>query len=93
MSTLLFRTAVLAAAIALTFTAHAQPALDSLWPNADQKTWQYDYSYELLGSPLFTGSATLHFNGTVEHFGNTLQVLEARDGQEGLAKADAGGQA
>jgi len=72
------RVAALAATwIALSVPAsRAQPSLGSLWPHVDQATWRYEFSFESVIDPPFTAPATLHFNGTVQHYGNTLQVLE-----------------
>lgn len=60
--------------------AGAQPSLDSLWPNPDQATWHYRFSYDSVSDPSFESPATLHLNGTVLHYGNTLQVLEDQHG-------------
>ncbi|GJM43551.1 MAG: hypothetical protein DHS20C21_03930 [Gemmatimonadota bacterium] len=60
--------------------AHAQPTLDSLWPNADQSVWRYQLSYSSVFEDPFTSPATLRFNGEIVHHGHELQVLEASHG-------------
>lgn len=39
-------TLALAAALLLAAPAHAQPTMDSLWPNTDGLSWSYDQHYE-----------------------------------------------
>jgi len=68
-----------AAALLVPGAALAQPTptLDSLWPNADGLRWEYVYVNTSIVEPNFTTYATLWFEGTVQTFGGTAQVLHA----------------
>ncbi len=68
--------------------ALGQPALDSLWPNADGMTFEYDFSYEdLQFGDAFAGPASLALNGTIMTPGGLAQVLVGQHVSSGLKKA------
>jgi len=65
------------AALLVPVAANAQPTLDSLWPNANKLGLEYEFvnASPIPLEPSFTTPATLWFDGTVQTFGGTAQVL------------------
>lgn len=63
--------------VVLPIWGHAQPALDTLWPNEDGLRWDYEFTVgnHIFPGESFTAPASLQLSGTIETTGGTAQVL------------------